>query len=86
MRLIDQQYMKSTFYGYPRMTDWLQSQGYEVNHKHVARLMKKLRLQAITPGPHTSMPAKGHEIYPYLLRGVEIVRKSQVWSMDITYY
>ena len=85
MRLIDQQYMKYPFYGYPRMTDWLQSQGYEVNHKRVARLMKKMDLQAITPGPHTSKPAKGHEIYPYLLRGVEIVRKSQVWSMDITY-
>jgi putative transposase len=42
-------------------------------------------LQAITPGPHTSKPAPGHKIYPYLLRGMDIDRVNQVWSMDITY-
>lgn len=47
--------------------------------------MRLMGLQAITPGPHTSPPAPGHEIYPYLLRGVEIERVNQVWSTDITY-
>jgi putative transposase len=32
-----------------------------------------------------SRPAPGHEIYPYLLRGVFIERPNQVWSTDITY-
>lgn len=26
-----------------------------------------------------------HKIYPYLLRGMKIVRSNQVWATDITY-
>lgn len=85
MRLIDEQYMRHPEFGYPRMTDWLNDEGHAVNHKRVARLMRRMGLQAITPGPHTSAPAPGHEIYPYLLRGVTIDRVNQVWSTDITY-
>jgi len=85
MRLIDEQYLRHPEYGSPRMTDWLGDQGHGVNHKRVARLMRKMRLLAITPGPHTSKPTPGHKIYPYLLRGVSIERVNQVWSMDITY-
>jgi len=85
MRLIDKQYMERPEYGNPRMTDWLHKQGYAVNHKRVARLMRTMGLQAITPGPHTSKPAPGHKIYPYLLRGVAIERVNQVWATDITY-
>ena len=85
MRLIDEQYMRHPEFGYPRMTDWLNDEGHVVNHKRVARLMRLMGLQAITPGPHTSAPAPGHEIYPYLLRGVPIERVNQVWSTDITY-
>lgn len=85
MRLIDEQYMRHPEFGYPRMTDWLKAQGHEVNPKRVARLMQRMGLQAITPGPHTSKPAPGHTIYPYLLRNVEVERVNQVWSTDITY-
>ncbi len=85
MRLIDEQYLRHPEFGYPRMTDWLQEQGYRVNRKRVARLMRIMGIQAITPGPHTSKPAPEHKIYPYLLRNVSIDRVSQVWSMDITY-
>ena len=85
MRLIDEQYMKHPEFGYPRMTDWLRDEGYAVNHKRVARLMRRMGIQAITPGPHTSKPAPGHTIYPYLLRDVDIERVNQVWSTDITY-
>ncbi len=85
MRLIDEQYLKRPEYGYPRMTDWLNDEGQAVGHKRVARLMRVMGLQAITPGPHTSRPAPEHTIYPYLLRGVEIERVNQVWSSDITY-
>jgi len=85
MRLIDEQYLRHPEYGSPRMTDWLHAQGEVANHKRVERLMRLMGLQAITPGPHTSKPAPGHKIYPYLLRNVDIERVHQVWSMDITY-
>ena len=85
MRLLDEQYMRHPEFGYPRMTDWLRDQGHPVNAKRVARLMQRMGLQAITPGPHTSKPAPGHRIYPYLLRNVAIERVNQVWSTDITY-
>jgi len=85
MRLIDKRYMEHPEYGSPRMGDWLIKQGYTVNHKRIARLMRIMGLQAITPGPHTSKPAIGHKIYPYLLRGVPIKRVNQVWATDITY-
>jgi putative transposase len=85
MRLIDEQYLQHPEYGSPRMTDWLINQNYNVNHKRVARLMRTMGLQDITPGPHTSKPAPNHRIYPYLLRNVDISRVGQVWSTDITY-
>jgi len=85
MRLIDEQYMKHPEYGYPRMTDWLLDEGHAVNPKRIARLMQTMGLQAITPGPHTSKPCPGHKIYPYLLRGVDVLRPNHVWSIDITY-
>src|SRR5260370_14509311 len=37
MRLLDEQYTRTPFYGIRRMTAWLQTQGYAVNHKQVER-------------------------------------------------
>lgn len=85
MRLIDEQYLRTPFYGWPRMTAYLRRQGYQVNSKRVRRLLQKMGLQAIYPKPKTSIAGKGHKIYPYLLRGLEITRPNQVWSSDITY-
>jgi putative transposase len=85
MRLLDEQYMCTPFYGVLRMTAYLRRQGHDVNHKRIQRLMQKMGLQAIFPGPKTSLAGKGHKVYPYLLRGLEITRPNQVWSSDITY-
>lgn len=85
LRLLDEQYTRTPFYGVRRMTAWLRSQGDTVNKKRVHRLLQTLGLQAIAPGPHTSQRQPQHPIYPYLLRGVEIERANQVWSTDITY-
>lgn len=85
MRLIDERYLQHPEYGSPRMTDWLIGEKHQVNHKRVARLMQKMGLQAITPGPHTSKPKPGHKIYPYLLKSVDITHVGQVWSTDFTY-
>jgi putative transposase len=85
MRLIDAQYTQTPFYGWPKMTVYLQKSGYPINHKRVQRLMQLMGLQAVYPKPRTSTPAPGHKIYPYLLRGLKITRPNQVWSADITY-
>ena len=85
MRLLDAQYTETPFYGYRRMTVYLQNLGYQVNHKRVSRLMKKLGLEAIYPQPNLSKPAKEHLKFPYLLRGMKIEHSNQVWATDITY-
>lgn len=85
MRLIDAQYLKTPFYGWPRMTAHLRRQGYEVNHKRVQRLMQIMGVQAIYPKPKTTDSGQGHRVYPYLLRELEVVQPNQVWSADITY-
>jgi putative transposase len=85
MRVIDEQYLKTPFYGWPRMLTCLQRQGYAVNHKRVRRLMQKMGLQAIYPKPKTTVANSQHKVYPYLLRDLEITNVNQVWSADITY-
>ena len=85
MRLLDEQYTATPFYGIRRMTAWLRSRGYGVNSKRVSRLLRRMGLTAIYPGPKLSQAAEGHRRYPYLLRGVGIERVDQVWSTDITY-
>ena len=83
LRLLDEQYTRCPFYGVRRMTAWLGTQGYRVNPKRVARLMRELGITAIYPKPHLSAPGDGHEVYPYLLRDIVIDRQDQVWSSDI---
>ena len=85
MRLMDEQYLKTPFYGVRRFADWLCDQGYAVGLKRVRRLMRTVGIEAIYPKPRLSRPAPEHRIYPYLLRGLPIERPNQVWCADITY-
>jgi len=87
MRLLDEQYTRTPFYGSPRMTVWLRAQGHAVNHKRVARLMALMGLHAIYPKsrPSQARSAAHQAIYPYLLRNLKIERVNQVWATDITY-
>ncbi len=84
MRLLDEQYTATPFYGIRRMTAWLHSGGYAVNRKRVGRRLRQMGLEAIDPKPRLSPPAAGHVLSPYLLRGVTVQRANQVWSADIT--
>jgi len=85
MRLIDEQYLKTPFYGSRSMTLHLKRQGYPVNRKRIQRLMRRMGLEAIYPKPRTSRRHPGHKVYPYLLRDLHIERPNQVWAADITY-
>ncbi len=85
MKLLDEQYTRTPFYGIRRMTAWLNSIGEQANHKRVARLLHLMGLEAIYPKPRLSKPATGHRLYPYLLRGLPIIRPNQAWGTDITY-
>jgi len=85
MRLIDEQFTRTPFYGSRRIAACLRQKGYNVNRKKVARLMHKMGLQAIYPKRRLSIPEKEHKVYPYLLKGIVINRPNQVWSTDITY-
>jgi len=85
LRLIDQQYLATPFYGSRRMSVVLRQQGYEVNRKRVQRLMRQLGIEAIYPKPRLSQAHPEHRIYPYLLRNLVVTRSNQVWCTDITY-
>jgi len=87
MRLIDEQYIKTPFYGIDKMVAWLGRKDHKVNHKRVRRLMRQMGLEAVYPRRkrNLSIPDKQHRIYPYLLKNVQIDRTDQVWSSDITY-
>ncbi len=85
MKLIDEQYLATPFYGARKMAAWLKSKGQIVNRKRVRRLMQIMELRAIYRRPRTSKATPGHKIYPYLLNGMKITRPNQVWAADITY-
>lgn len=85
MRQLDEQYFMTPFYGALRLTAILTLSGYKVNIKRVRRLMKIVNWQTIYREPHTTTRDKTHYKYPYLLRGLKILRCNQVWAMDITY-
>ncbi len=85
MRLIDEQFMETPFYGSRQMARHLKRQGYDVGRKRVRRLMSRMDLQAIYQKPKTTVRHPEHRTYPYLLRGLVIDRPSQVWCADITY-
>lgn len=85
MRLIDEQYTKTPFYGVRRMTIWLRRIGEPVNTKRVRRLMRVMGLEAVYPKPHLSNACPTHKKYPYRLKGLTITRPNQVWGTDITY-
>jgi len=84
-RLIDEEYTRRPFYGSRRMVLFLKGSGLTVNRKRVQRLMATMGLAGMAPGPNTSKKHPQHKVYPYLLRGVKVVRPNQVWSTDITY-
>ena len=85
LRVIDEQFLETPFYGSRQMTRWLRRQGDTVSRKRVRRLMRLLGVHAIFPRPRTSQARPAHRVYPYRLRDLQITRPNHVWCTDVTY-
>jgi putative transposase len=84
MRLLDERHLEYPTHGVLQMQDYLRDQGYQVNHKRVRRLLRKMGLMAIYPKKNLSRLGQAEYIRPYLLKGLNIERNNQVWEIDIT--
>jgi putative transposase len=85
MRQIDELHLQYPFAGSRMLRDLLRLQGVRVGRKHVATLMRRMGIEALYRHPRTTQPHPGHQVFPYLLRDLEITRPNQVWAMDLTY-
>ena len=85
MRRMDELHLGFPFAGSRMLRDLLVAEGFRTGRRHVATLMKRMRIHAVYRKPNTSKPTPGHKIYPYLLRDLAVTRPNQVWAMDITY-
>jgi putative transposase len=85
MRRIDELHLDYPFAGSRMLRDLLRGEGVRIGRQRVARMMKRMGIEALYRRPNTSKPTPGHKIYPYLLRCVAVERPNQVWAMDITY-
>jgi putative transposase len=85
MRRIDELHLNYPFAGSRMLRDLLRGEGIAIGRERVAAMMRQMCIAALYRRPNLSKPAPGHKIYPYLLRGLNVVRPNQVWAMDITY-
>ena len=84
MRLIDEQFLETPWYGSRQMARHLRRLEYCVGRKRVKRLMHVMGLAPIYQKPRTSKPHPEHRVHPYLLRGLAIERANQVWCADVS--
>jgi putative transposase len=85
MRRIDVLHLDHPFAGSRMLRDLLRGEGVAIGRERVARMMRRMGIEALYRRPNTSKPAPGHKIYPYLLRDRAVERPNEVWAMDITY-
>jgi len=85
MRRIDELHLEAPFYGSRKLAEQLRREGHDVGRRHVRTLMRRMGIEAIYRKPRTSIPARGAQVYPYLLNGLVIERPNQVWASDISY-
>jgi putative transposase len=85
MRRIDQLHLEHPFAGGRMMRDLLRHEGFSSGRRHVSTLMRRMGIEALYRRPNTSRRHPAHRVYPYLLRGLTVIRPNQVWAMDITF-
>ena len=75
------------YYGYRRITAALKRKGMVVNHKKVAKIMKKMGLQCRKARRFAITTNSGHSlrVYPNLTKGLILERTDKLWCADITY-
>jgi putative transposase len=81
MRCLDRLHLEFPFAGSRMLRDMLAAEECKIGRRHIKTQMKRMGIEALYRRPRATKPEPGH----YLLRGMEIVRPNQVWSMDITY-
>lgn len=82
---IDEIYTDYPFFGSRQMRNTLRREGWIVGRKRIQRLMRLMGLEAQCPKPNLSRPAKGHKVYPYLMKSMQVDRPNHAWCADITY-
>jgi len=85
IKLVDKIYTEHPYFGSRQMSNYLRLNRRDIGRYKIRSIYELLGLQTTCPGPHTSVPHPKHKKYPYLLRDVEITRRDQVWSTDITF-
>jgi putative transposase len=85
MRLLDELHLEHPAYGSRKLGALLRAQGRQVNRKRLMRLLRVMGIQAVYPRRNSCPPGEGHQIYPYLLKDLDISGPNQVWCADITY-
>ena len=85
MRRIDALRLDHPFAGSQMLRGLLNGGGSAIGRDQVRTMMRRMGIEALYRRPNTSKPEAGHKIYPYLLRGLAVVRSNQVWATDITY-
>src|SRR4030081_2974442 len=84
-RHLDRLHLDFPFAGSRMLRGLLDAEGYKIGRRHVKTLMKRMGIETLYRHPRTPKAETRHKNYPHLLRGMEIVRPNQVWTMDLTY-
>src|SRR5262249_505173 len=80
-RRLDRLHLEPPFAGARMLRGLLAAEGCKIGRRHVRTLMRRMGIEALYRRPRTTKPEPGHKIYPYLLRGIEVMRPNQVWAM-----
>src|SRR3954467_13533746 len=67
MRRIDELHLGHPFMGARALRRQLARQGIRAGRRHIATLMRRMGIQALSPQPGTSRRTPGHKVHPYLL-------------------
>ncbi len=85
MRKIDELHLEYPFAGARMLRDMLKRGGYRIGRRHLARLMRRMAIEALYRRKATSHRNPEHPVFPYLLRNLTIERPNHVWCADISY-
>ena len=85
MRLMDRHILEDPTAGVLTMQAMLEDRGIRAGYERVRRLMRKAGITPIYPRRHLTVLGEKKYVFPYLLKGLDIIRPNQVWEIDITY-